>query len=119
MPPQESIAGLVRRYLGPDRRAGQGIRNSSPDGETIVLERAGFLPPQIVRVPGKQVVERAADDVVATVLSSSNSAPHLFGARLPAFEAELRGVLAAATPTGSFAERIPDTEVRIWRTPPL
>jgi hypothetical protein len=110
---------LVRRYLGPDRRAGQGIRNGSPDGETVVLERAGFQPPQIVRIGERDVVERPIDDVVARVFSASSSAPHLFGELLPEFESDLRALLAAISPIGSFAERIPDTEIRIWRTPPL
>jgi SAM-dependent methyltransferase len=117
LPPEEAIGDLVRRYLGPDRRAGQGIRNQSPDGETIVVEGAGFRPPQIVRVTGQDVVERTVDDVVASVLSSSRSAPHLFGDRLTQFEADLRSLLAAATPTGCYAERTGDTELRIWRTP--
>jgi SAM-dependent methyltransferase len=117
LPPRGAISELVRRYLGPDRRAGQGIRNQSPGGETIVLERAGFQPPQIIRIAGRDVFERSVDDVVASVFSASMSAPHLFGERLPEFEAELRALLAAATPTGSFAERTADTELRIWRTP--
>jgi SAM-dependent methyltransferase len=117
LPPEEAIGDLVRRYLGPDRRAGRGIRNQSPDGETIVVEGAGFQPPQIVRVAGQDVVERTIDDVVASVFSSSRSAPHLFGERVPEFESDLRSLLAAATPTGCFAEGTGDTELRIWRTP--
>ena len=117
LPPHDAIDSLVRRYLGADRRAGQGIRNSSPDGETIVLERAGFQAPQIVRVTGRDVFERSADDVVASVLSSSASAPHLFGERLAEFEVDLRALLAAASTSRCFSERTGDTELRIWRTP--
>jgi SAM-dependent methyltransferase len=117
--PLQAIDDLVQHYLGPDRRAGQGIRNSSPDDEAIVLERAGFPPPQVARIGEREVIERPIDDVVARVFSASSSAPHLFGARLSEFESDLRALLAAAAPTGSFAERIPNTEIRIWRTPPL
>lgn len=115
--PLDGMRALVRKYLGPDRRAGQGIRNSTPDGETIVLERAGFDAPQILRVEGPGWLARRADDIVALVFSGSDSAPHLFGERLPAFETELRELLMQASPSGVFTQPMPDTEVRIWRTP--
>jgi SAM-dependent methyltransferase len=117
LPPTGAIGELVRRYLGPDRRAGQGVRNSSPGGETIVLERAGFQPPLIVHVASDAVLERSVDDQVAHVFSQSQYAPHLFGERLAEFEAELRELLAQASPAGLFSERTIDTELRIWRTP--
>lgn len=115
--PHDGIRTLVRKYLGPNRRAGQGIRNSSPDGETIVLGRAGFDAPQILRVAGTQQLDRTTDDIVALVFSESRSAPHLFGERLPAFEAELRELLARTSASGVFTQPVPDTEIRIWRTP--
>ena len=116
-PPRDAIADLVRTYLGSDRRAGQGIRNSSPDSETIVLERAGFDPPRIFRVPNVRAIDRTVDDIVALVFSESRTAPHLFGERLSRFEADLRQLLSAASPGGVFTERVPDTEIRIWRRP--
>jgi SAM-dependent methyltransferase len=51
-PPDEAMEGLRRRYLGPDRRAGQGIRNTSPGGEDDVFQAAGFLPARTVVAPG-------------------------------------------------------------------
>ncbi len=116
-PPNNAIADLIKRYLGPDRRAGQGIRKNSPSGETIVIEGAGFLPPQIVRIPSEGWVARDADDVVAHVLSMSQAAPHLFGDDLPRFEHDLRALLTATSPDGVFSERLPETELRIWRVP--
>lgn len=116
--PLEAMRDLVRNYLGPDRRAGQGIRNSSPGGETIVLERAGFEAPQVLSVPGPTWLDRTTDDLVAWLFSGSDCAPHLFGNRLAAYEVELRRVLAEASPSGVFTQRVPDTEVRIWRTLP-
>jgi hypothetical protein len=68
---------------GDGRRAGQGIRNTSPSGEDEVFRQAGFLPAQTVTVPDQRIVERTADDIVAGVFSTSSSAPHLFGDRQP------------------------------------
>ena len=118
LPPYEAMRELVRRYLGPVPRAGQGVlRYGSPDGEAIVLRNAGFQVPERVQVPAGGVQVRNADDLVAWVYSLSGSAPHLFGDRLDEFEADLRHLLQEASPSGLFAERPPDTEVFIWRTP--
>jgi SAM-dependent methyltransferase len=113
--PLNAIAGLRRRYLGPDRRAGQGIRNTSPSGEDAIFIAAGFAPATERFVPDGRVLERDVDDVVANVLSMSGTAPHLFGDRLGAFVADLRAVLHDASPTGRFAVLLPETRILIWR----
>ncbi len=114
-PPSEAIHALVRDYLGPKRRAGQSIRESSPGDEDDILRAAGYAGPERVPVPDDQVLTRSIDDVVAGVLSTSSSAPHLFGDRLDAFVADLRNVLATTSPAGLFSVRPPDVELRIWR----
>lgn len=117
-PPRAEMEALVRRFLGPERRAGQGVlRYGTPGDELAVLRRAGFPEPQIVIVPGGEIVVRTIEDLVAAQFSNSGSAPHLFGERLAAFESELRGLLAAASPTGLFAQQTDDAELRIWRRP--
>jgi SAM-dependent methyltransferase len=118
LPPFAAIRELIRRYLGPVPRAGQGfLRYGSPDGEAIVLRNAGFQYPERVQVPAGGVQERNADDLVAWVYSLSGSAPHLFGDRLDEFETDLRHLLDDASPSGLFAEQPSDTEVFIWRRP--
>lgn len=115
--PHAAIGRLVARYLGPVRRAGRGVLpDGTPDGEAVVLARAGFSGPERHAVPGGQVLDRTEDDVVAGVFSLSYSAPHLFGARREEFEADLRRLLREASPSGLFSERQPGTEVRVWRT---
>ena len=117
-PPSVAIQQLVQRYLGPVRRAGRGLlRHGTDGGEAEVLARAGFDPPEIVFVAGAEYHVRTLDDQVATCLAHSWSAPHLFGERLPAFEADLRAVLAEASPAGLFAIPAADTELRFWRMP--
>lgn len=117
-PPYVRISDLVRRYLGPVRRAGQGtLVNGTPDREDLVLARAGFEDFERHVVPAGHVVDRSADDIVAWVFSRSASAPHLFGDRLEDFERDLRGVLREASPKGRFAEHLPATEIMTWRKP--
>ena len=82
-----------------------------------MLAAAGYSGPERMILPVGGPWVRGEDDVVAWVWSLSGSAPHLFGERRGAFEAELRGVLRAASATGVFAEWPPATEVRVWRGP--
>jgi SAM-dependent methyltransferase len=116
-PPDDELDQLRRQYLGSDRRAGQGIRNTSPSGEDQVFREAGFLPAQTVTVPDQRLIERTADDIVARVFSLSSTAPHLFGDRREDFEQDMREILAHASPPGRFSLRLPDNILRIWRLP--
>jgi SAM-dependent methyltransferase len=117
-PPYDAIGDLVREYLGPIRRAGQGVLpRGTPDGEAAILA-AVFQGPEREVIPGGEALIRTVDAVVAWVYSRSDSAPHLFGDRRVAFETDLRRLLRHASPSGVFAERQPDTEVFVWRKPP-
>lgn len=113
--PYAAMEDLVRHYLGPVRRAGQGVLpHGTPGDEAAVLVRAGFSGPQRHVVPGGQALERSSDDIVAWVFSMSSSAPHLFGTRRDDFEAGLRRLLRDVSPSGRFSERQPSTEIFVW-----
>jgi SAM-dependent methyltransferase len=114
LPPDAAVADLRTRYLGQDLRAGQGIRNSSPDGEDVVFQRAGYRPMRRVIVPDGRVLTRTIDDLVAQRFSSSPTAPHLFGNGLESFESDLREVLEDASPSGLFSVRLPNNVLSIW-----
>ncbi|MGW1886951.1 class I SAM-dependent methyltransferase [Streptomyces sp. NPDC001970] len=116
--PYSAVESLTRQYLGPVRRAGRGVLvHGTPGDEAAVLTRAGFAGPQRHVVPGGQALERTREDVVAWVFSLSYSAPHLFGERRDAFEADLDGLLREVSPSGRFSERQPSTEIFVWRKP--
>ena len=117
-PPYAAVEELVRAYLGPVRRAGQGfLRHGTPSKEADVLRDAGYDPPRRVRVPAGPPLVRTVDDIVAWTFSLSGSAPHLFAERGPAFEADLRRLIEGAADAGRFSEQPPDTDIIIWRTP--
>ena len=117
-PPSEAIARLIQRYLGPERRAGQGVlRHGTPGEEADVLLRAGFRAPETTVVEGRDVVTRTIDDEVAAVFSMSGSAPHLFGSRVSDFEAELRVLLDDAGDDGRFSLQVPDLALVFYRKP--
>jgi len=117
-PPDEAVDQLRLRYLGSDRRAGRGIRNTSPAGEDAVFHQAGFMAAEIVAVPDRRAVELTIDDLVARAFSTSSTAPHLFGDRRDDYESDLRDILAEASASGRFSVRLPDNSLRIWRLAP-
>ncbi|MDN3239073.1 class I SAM-dependent methyltransferase [Glycomyces tritici] len=115
-PPWDRIGELVAGYLGPVRRAGQGfLPGGTAGGEEDIMREAGYTKVARLQVDDGRVFERDVDSVVSAVFSLSSSAPHLFAERLPAFETELRALLADAAPDGRFSEREVSTGVVIWR----
>jgi hypothetical protein len=109
--PTDRIDALVARYLGPTRRAGQGVRPAPRDDEDAVIARLPFDGPERLVLPSP-AYDRTPAQVAAYVLSLSSSAPHLFGDRLQAFTADLRALLEERP-----VYRIDPgaTLVRIWR----
>ncbi|GAA1115759.1 class I SAM-dependent methyltransferase [Kribbella jejuensis] len=115
-PPWGAIDELVTRYLGPVRRAGRStLPRGTAGGEEDVMRAAGYAGPTRIVVGGNEVEDRTVDDVVAAVFSLSSSTPQLFGAELPAFEAELRELLTKAADDGVFSEQRREIEAVIWR----
>ncbi|GAA2543397.1 class I SAM-dependent methyltransferase [Winogradskya consettensis] len=114
--PWDRMDALVAAYLGPVRRAGRGLLpDGTPGGEEEIMRAAGYRGPARLPITGGDVFNRTADDIVSSVFSLSSSAPHLFAERLGDFEAELRGILRQASPSGLFAERRGAVEAVVWR----
>ncbi|HET9896436.1 MAG TPA: class I SAM-dependent methyltransferase [Streptosporangiaceae bacterium] len=115
MPPRAQIAELITRYLGPTRRAGQGLMPSPTYDTATAMRAAGFEGPHRVELPDGEVRLRTEDEIVASVFSLSSAAPHLFGGRVTEFERELRALLRATAPDGQFAERMRGGAFEVWR----
>jgi SAM-dependent methyltransferase len=115
-PPRARVTELVQAHLGPERRAGRGVREEDlARVEEEVMVAAGFAGPTRLSVGGGRVFDRSEDEIVASVFSLSWAAPHLFGERLGAFEAELRQLLRGASPEGRFSEQAREIELVVWR----
>ena len=115
--PRDEIERLVDRYLGPRRRSGQGFVWTYADRFGDALARTRFGRPHVVFAPGVGGVVHDIDAVVDQYYSMSWSAPHLFGAERPEYEAELRDLLRRHSPDGLYWEWPGDTEILIARKP--
>jgi ubiquinone/menaquinone biosynthesis C-methylase UbiE len=116
-PPRDEIEELVKRYLGPVRRAGKGTRAESPSGEGEIMVAAGFDGPRRRVLAGERVVERSEDEIMASIFAVSGSAPHLFGTRLAEFERDLLETLRRASPAGQFCEVAEPVQLIVWTRP--
>lgn len=115
-PPYDEVNALRDRYLGTGWRGRTG--RADPDVAATAMSGAGFEGPDVVTVPGGEVVTSTVDDLVARYLSTASSAPVRFGGRAEAFDRELRTVLMDASPNGRFAERLLDARLDVWRPAP-
>lgn len=110
-----AITDLVRRYLGPQPRAGQTVLPATSGGdEEVVNTAAGFTGPQRLNVPGA-ILTRTAEQVLAATHFLSSAAPHVFGDRLDALDADLRHLLAATSDDGRFSEWMRAIDLDLWR----
>ena len=117
-PPYDQIEALVRSYLGPERRAGRGLRDVRTAGdEQTALRGAGLSGPTRIELDTARIVTRSIDDVVAATFSLSGTTPRLFGDDVGRFEADLRALLREAAPDRRFSERTRDIALEVWRVP--
>jgi SAM-dependent methyltransferase len=111
--PHDQIGAVVARYLGPERRSGQGLARVPPDRYEAALARTRFGAAREVHAPGRADITRDIDGVISGYLSLTTSAPHLFGDRLDEFVAEVRALLEPRTTTGRFWDWPGDTALLI------
>jgi SAM-dependent methyltransferase len=115
--PHEAIHTVIKRFLGPRRRAGQDFASPPSDRHEQVLARTRFGQTRSLFCRGRSDIVQDIDGVVANYLSTSFAAPHLFGVNLERFKAQLRAELAEHSPVGLFWDWPGDTEVLLVDKP--
>lgn len=113
--PHDAISALLDRYLGPQRRAGAGLRVLPEERHESVLARTRFGPPERIAIAGRADIVQDIDGVLAYYYSASFAAPHLFGDQREEFEAEMRSMLAECSASGQFWDWPRDTEILLAR----
>jgi len=113
--PHAEIRALVEKYLGSNRRAGQGVVPARSHRFEDVLVRTRFGAPGAIFVHGIPDLVRDSEIVLSGYFSMATSAPHLFGDRVEAFAGEVRELLESRSPEGVFWDWPGDTEVVLAR----
>lgn len=113
--PHDEINELVRKYLGPTRRAGQSTPPDQALSPQDALASPRFGAPRVIFAHGIPNLVRDVESVVSGYFSMSFAAPHLFGDRVDEFADEVREPLRERSPGGVFWDWPGDTEVMLVR----
>ncbi len=112
-PPYAAIDALRDRYLGEGWRDHTG--RADPAATAHAMRNAGFEGPEVIPVAGGEEVTSTVEDLVARCFSTASSGPARFTGQTEAFEHDLRALLSEASPGGTFAERLFDARLDVWR----
>jgi SAM-dependent methyltransferase len=115
--PHSEVEELIAGFLGPDYRAGRGVRWQKSDRYEDALARTRFGQARTVHAPGRENLTRDVDGVISGFLSMSYAAPNRFGDQLEDFVKALRSLLSARTSTGRFSDWPGDTAIVIATKP--
>jgi SAM-dependent methyltransferase len=97
------------RYLGPDRRAGDGLYPTTSRRHEEILANSAFN--RIETVTWTQTVTRTLEEMVGLQLSQAYTSPALLGPHQSTYERDLREVLTELQPSGLFTQDLPTTAV--------
>ena len=109
----QAVVATLQRWLGPQRRAGNGLAQLGEHRFEDWLAETSFS-----RIENGQYNYEhtwTLDEVVGQLYSTSYGSPALFGDNLPAFEADLRQTLSVLEPTGRFVQAIGCDWAFAWR----
>ena len=113
--PHDEIRELVRKYLGPTRRAGQSTAPVQALSLQDALASTRFGAPRVFYAPGIPDHVQDIEGVLSNYFSMSYAAPHLFGDHVEEFADEVRELLRERSPDGVFWDWPGDTEVMLVR----
>jgi len=109
--PHDELRALVVKYLGSLQRMGQGTAAVRDHRFEDVLVQTRFGQPRTVLAPGIPDLLRDVDSVISGYLSTSYSAPHLYGDRLDDFIADAGTLLESRSADGLFWDWPGDTAI--------
>jgi SAM-dependent methyltransferase len=105
VPWEQAVVEVIRRWLGPERRAGAGtFRPEDQPRHEEVLARSAFVDLQAgeISVPHVWTI----DTLIGHLYSTSFCSPVLLGPNQAAFEADLRRTLLSLNPAGQFEQTL-------------
>ncbi|MEE6260169.1 class I SAM-dependent methyltransferase [Plantactinospora sonchi] len=101
-PWKSAIREMIQDFLGKERRAGAGVFRHHDRPYSEIMQESAFNDVQEMRVAVHRVW--SAESILGYLYSTSFAAPHLFGDRLPEFEAAVRHTLARFSDDDTFDE---------------
>lgn len=105
VPWEQAVVAVIRRWLGPERRAGQGtFRPEDHPRHEEMIARSTFVDVQVGEISAHHTWD--VDSLIGYLYSTSFCSPTLLGANRQAFEDDLRRTLAEIDASGRFEQRL-------------
>ncbi len=112
---EEKVLEVIKKYLGSERRAGDGLFKIEPEKHEEILRRAGFERLGYKKYPSAvQVV--TAEDIINGQYTTSYATRRLFGDRATAYEKELTAELLKINPANVFEEQHVAGSIFAWKS---
>ncbi|MBE9918093.1 class I SAM-dependent methyltransferase [Paenibacillus donghaensis] len=102
---QQRVDEIMKAYLGPQRRAGQGTYTPPKEKYEDTISKFPFRSVKKHTLP-EYTHNWTIESILGNIYSTSYGARHFFGERIEQFEAEMRSALHEIHPEGIFAEQI-------------
>lgn len=99
---QKAVKRIIQKYLGKERRAGEGAFKQSDESWEDLIAKSAFRFVKTNNIP--VVREWGVESVIGWLFSSSFASPDYFGNRLNAFKEDIEKTLLAINPKGVFRE---------------
>jgi SAM-dependent methyltransferase len=114
VPWEQAMVRVIQRWLGPERRAGQGTFPWDHRPHEEVLAASSFQRIEI----GEQRVHHVwdIDSLAGYLYSTSFCSPALLGDNKAAFEADLRDTLQRLSPEGRFEQDLRLQYILAWKS---
>jgi SAM-dependent methyltransferase len=105
VPWEQAVVEVIRRWLGPERRAGSGtFRPEDQPRHGEILARSAFIDVQSGEISVPHIWD--LDTLIGYLYSTSFCSPALLGPNRSAFEDDLRQTLLALNPVGRYEQTL-------------
>lgn len=112
-PWQRAIIGVVRKWLGDERRAGSTTFSHPPKRYEVYLEESPFADMKSIEHHFSH--SWTVDSIIGLLYSTSFAAKRLFGDQAESFEEDIRGALLEISPEGTFREELTADCLIAWK----
>ncbi|MFA5871570.1 MAG: class I SAM-dependent methyltransferase [Parcubacteria group bacterium] len=100
---KNKVLEIIKKYLGEERRAGNGLYTEPPGKHEDILKKAGFKNIEYLKYPSAvQII--SSQDIIKQQYTTSYAAKKLFGNKAANFEKELIQELLKINPEDKFKE---------------
>jgi hypothetical protein len=118
IPGKKTAISVVKRWLGEQRRTGQGgngVWQPLAVSHEEILAKSG---PSYVRLIMKSNIKNLGtiDSYIGYLYSTAFCLPSFVGENRNKFEADLRESLLQVEPSGTFTEELPITVIATWKS---